>query len=405
MSLKILPAMISSLLMISAAFAQAEESIGVLALVNPDATVTRSSDVLVPVVGDDVFQNDALETDADGQMHLMFVDMSSFTVGPNSDVVIDRFVYDGNRETGELAMSAARGVMRFVGGELSKVNPVNIQTSLGTIGIRGGILLLQVQEDGSILAIFSFGTELVFIDTAGNISQRIVRPGFKISVSPSGDVSAPTPATVREIDGVLRQLEGPSNQGQREVQGEGNVPGEVSPGLVRDRLNQTVEILRAQGADVSIGEDGTLIIEFDENELSETAEQQIQDILSDLGASSSSSIPIVAIGNTITIQFTTGAGTSRYTVDTQGVTTNLGASSGIVDGSDPPGTHEFEITSSGVLIIEQSGGVANPNSLSFEITGATSGNTSSSISQGTERSFTIQTDGSISFSSETSCGC
>jgi len=65
-------------------------------------------------------------------------------IGPNSDLVIDRFVYDPATGTGQLAMTATKGVMRYVGGRLSKLeNAVTIHTSTATIGVRGGIVLVR----------------------------------------------------------------------------------------------------------------------------------------------------------------------------------------------------------------------------------------------------------------------
>ena len=44
---------------------------------------------------------------------------STFTVGPGWDLVIDKFVYNPSKGTGEIAASFSR-VMRFVGGKISK---------------------------------------------------------------------------------------------------------------------------------------------------------------------------------------------------------------------------------------------------------------------------------------------
>ena len=64
--------------------------------------------------------NERIATGALGQTQILFLDESAMTIGPNSDLVIDEFVYDPKTGTGQLAMSATRGVLRFVGGKLSK---------------------------------------------------------------------------------------------------------------------------------------------------------------------------------------------------------------------------------------------------------------------------------------------
>lgn len=185
-----------------------DEGIGVVALVNPDTTLSRGSEARVPLVGEVVLLDDQVRTDASGQVHLMLIDKSSFTVGPNSEVTIDRFVYDPATRVGDMALSAARGVMRFVGGDLSKSNPVEIRTSIGTLGIRGGIGLFSISPGGGITAVFSFGTSLTFTDVQGGFSETVTRAGFLMQISPLGVVGPVVPATPEVINGILGALEG-----------------------------------------------------------------------------------------------------------------------------------------------------------------------------------------------------
>ena len=81
----------------------------------PPGQVTR---VLVPAL--DVFADERIETDPGGVTQILFRDGSHMTIGPNSDLVIDRFIFDPDTSTGEMAISLGRGVLRFVGGQLSK---------------------------------------------------------------------------------------------------------------------------------------------------------------------------------------------------------------------------------------------------------------------------------------------
>ena len=48
------------------------------------------------------------------------------SIGPNSDLTIDEFVFDPNTNTGKLAMSATRGVMRYIGGGVAWMFTSNI---------------------------------------------------------------------------------------------------------------------------------------------------------------------------------------------------------------------------------------------------------------------------------------
>ena len=82
----------------------------------PPAQPTR---VLIPRMN--LFENERIQTDNRGVTQILFLDGTNLTVGPNSDLVIDRFIYDPDTSAGELATELGRGVLRFVGGQVSKL--------------------------------------------------------------------------------------------------------------------------------------------------------------------------------------------------------------------------------------------------------------------------------------------
>src|SRR6476661_9283133 len=56
-------------------------------------------------IGIDVQANELITTNANDRAHLVFLDGSSLTVGPNAQLTIDKFVFDPSTKTGELAIS------------------------------------------------------------------------------------------------------------------------------------------------------------------------------------------------------------------------------------------------------------------------------------------------------------
>src|SRR5207245_2214097 len=104
----------------------------------PDATGTPpGAPIHRLVIGQEVVFNERITTDQAGQTQLLFLDASAMTIGPNSDLTIDQFVYDPKSGTGKLAMSAARGLLRFVGGKLSKQDEgVVLRTNSASLTVR-----------------------------------------------------------------------------------------------------------------------------------------------------------------------------------------------------------------------------------------------------------------------------
>ena len=117
------------------------DKVGVAAAVNPDAFSSLSGSPQSQLnIGKSIFFNERINTTTSGLVQVLLVDGSTFTVGPGSDLVIDKFVYDPKKKTGQIVASFSKGVMRFVGGKISKnEDGVTVKTPAGALAIRGGM--------------------------------------------------------------------------------------------------------------------------------------------------------------------------------------------------------------------------------------------------------------------------
>ena len=132
-------------------------------------------------VGIDIQASERVTTKANDRAHVVFLDGTALTVGPNSVLVIDKYVYDPDRKAGEMALSTTRGVLRFVGGSISKNSEVTVTTPSATIGIRGGIATVAVAENGATTAHFIYGDSLR-VTSQGN-TQTATRSGSQITAA------------------------------------------------------------------------------------------------------------------------------------------------------------------------------------------------------------------------------
>lgn len=142
----------------------------------------------VLVVGVDLDANDKVTTKDNDRAHLVFDDGTSLTIGPNSAITIDKYVFDPNKKTGDMALKLERGTMRFVGGAISKSSVVKIDTPSATVGIRGGIITVQIAPNGTVTVNFLSGATLTV--TSQGVTRTSHTPGTTCSTSPG---SAPTP--------------------------------------------------------------------------------------------------------------------------------------------------------------------------------------------------------------------
>ena len=162
------------------------ERAGVVGAVNTEAHGTPPGKTIREIVlGQEVLHNELIETDANGQAQVLMLDRTALTIGPNSSLVIDKFIYDPNTKSGEMSLTLRRGLMRFTGGALSKRKPVAVRTPVATVGIRGGMAVLQVVSPEQTNAGFLFGNEMT-VEQDGGVVRRIARAGFGTSITGDG---------------------------------------------------------------------------------------------------------------------------------------------------------------------------------------------------------------------------
>ena len=127
--------MLAGLFALQATVSNGQEAIGKATSVKPQAEGSHGGKRTL-ATGGDVYSKETLQTGESGQADLQFRDQSNLSVGPKSNVRLDKFVYDPNTSAGSVAIHATRGSFRFVTGSQGKGN-YQIKTPYGTLGVRG----------------------------------------------------------------------------------------------------------------------------------------------------------------------------------------------------------------------------------------------------------------------------
>jgi hypothetical protein len=68
---------------------------------------------------DDIYRDELIETFEGSATELTFLDDSVLTLGPETAVVLDRFVYNPDSDANEFVLTVAKGVLRFATGKLN----------------------------------------------------------------------------------------------------------------------------------------------------------------------------------------------------------------------------------------------------------------------------------------------
>lgn len=133
-----------------------------------------------------VFTGDVITTDATGKAQLKFADDTRMVVGPNSQLEIDRFVFQSSTTASEVTVEAVRGAFRFITGQSSK-QAYRINFPTGTIGVRGTEIDMVIEADGTGKFALWEGAFQVCDNSSPRRCALVEDPCTVIIVSPGGN--------------------------------------------------------------------------------------------------------------------------------------------------------------------------------------------------------------------------
>jgi len=122
--------------------------IGTIQRVTATAAVVRQDQVLPAKVGLEIQANDTLRTGADGSIGVVFHDDALLSLGPDSVLVIDEFVYAPRQGKLSLVFRMMKGTAVYLSGLIAKLAPdsVHFVTPSASVGVRGTKFAAKVEE-------------------------------------------------------------------------------------------------------------------------------------------------------------------------------------------------------------------------------------------------------------------
>jgi hypothetical protein len=203
-AITLLGVLLATIALVSSADGQ---TFGRVGAVNQEATGTPPGGATQRLtVGANVVVRERVRTSASGSTQIQFPDQSAINLGANCDLVIDQFVYNPGARSGTLVATASRGVLRFIGGNISHNAGATIRTPSASLGIRGGMVTVMMplpprvaQSDPALAGLHG---ELVLahfgqITLSNNVSTVSLRSGFATVIG-SRNEAIPEPFRVSE---------------------------------------------------------------------------------------------------------------------------------------------------------------------------------------------------------------
>jgi hypothetical protein len=128
------------------ATAQPQAAAGRIKIASGSAFIVRAGSVMPAQAGQLVYESDALRTGTDGRLGVTLKDDTRISMGPASEVRVDRFLYAPAEGRLGLVLNVVRGVVAYVSGRIAKLSPdsIRLETPAAVVGVRGTTLALRI---------------------------------------------------------------------------------------------------------------------------------------------------------------------------------------------------------------------------------------------------------------------
>ena len=114
-------------------------SVGLVKIAEGTAVVQRGDQTLPATAGLALLEGDVLRTGADGRLGVVLRDDTRVSLGPETEIRIDRFLFAPAQGQLALVLKMARGIVAYVSGRIAKLSPdaVRVETPVAIVGVRG----------------------------------------------------------------------------------------------------------------------------------------------------------------------------------------------------------------------------------------------------------------------------
>lgn len=126
--------------------APAKAFVGIVKTLEGGAMITRNGETIMVVTDMEIHRADFVKTDRRGYVGLVFSDDTRISIGPNTEIAIDDYLFDPLEKKLSFVLRLIRGTLSFLSGQIAKLSPDSVQLVMpvATIGVRGTHVLIEV---------------------------------------------------------------------------------------------------------------------------------------------------------------------------------------------------------------------------------------------------------------------
>ncbi|MEN6620902.1 MAG: FecR domain-containing protein [Smithella sp.] len=126
-----------------------EQRAGIVKNVSGKAFIERNKTIKSVNVKDGLLEKDILITGHDGSMGVILQDNSVMSIGPNTRVIISKFLFNPAAEKLSFTAQVKKGTVVYLTGLIAKLNRngVRFETPSSVCGIRGTHFAVKVEDN------------------------------------------------------------------------------------------------------------------------------------------------------------------------------------------------------------------------------------------------------------------
>jgi hypothetical protein len=121
---------------------------GRIKIATGSAFIVRGDTTIAARPGEPIFASDALRTGPDGSVGVTLKDDTRLSLGPGSEVRVERYVYAPERGALGMVLNFVRGAAAYVSGRMAKLAPdaIRLETPAAIVGVRGTTVAVNVER-------------------------------------------------------------------------------------------------------------------------------------------------------------------------------------------------------------------------------------------------------------------
>ena len=152
--------------------------------------------------GSKIFYGDTIIVSSKSNAQILFLDETVMTLGENTELTIDDFIYDPKSNDGNFVTNIKSGIVKTISGKISEKNPDNLEIKIpnGSLGVRGTEFLVSSNDKKeSTILLLGPGPENKLGMEPGNVQvtdgtnvTNITNPGFQAMITNVVSIASPT---------------------------------------------------------------------------------------------------------------------------------------------------------------------------------------------------------------------